>query len=129
MAETVIGLIQTALTGIPVDDGLAKPAPRHVVFYGDEGMYSAGDVAHTSNLVSFRFQLTYVVEGQSADGTQCRWMARKARAALIDKRPTVTGFSCGPIEHESTQVPRPDTDATIPAVFATDSFVILAATA
>lgn len=124
LADYLVARVQTALGTIPVDDGAPKAAPRHVAFYGDPGIYTAGDVAHTSDLVTFRFQLTYIVEGSGADRPQCDWMASKARAVLIDHVPVVAGLQLGPIEHETALAAKPDPDSTTAAVFSVDTFVV-----
>jgi len=124
LADYLIARVQTALGAIPVDDGDPKAAPRHVAFYGDSGVYTAGDVTHTSDLVTFRFQLTYIVEGPGADRPQCDWLASKARAALIDHVPTVAGFQLAPVEHETALAAKPDPDSTTSAVFSVDKFVV-----
>ena len=129
LADYLVARVQAALGAIPVDDGAPKAAPRHVAFYGDPGIYTAGDVAHTSDLVTFRFQLTYIVEGAGADRPQCDWMASKARAVLIDHVPVVVGFQFGPIEHGTALAAKSDPDSTTAAVFSVDTFVVRGARA
>lgn len=120
--------VATALDPIPLDDGMPAPAPRHVAFYADQALRTAGDVAHTSNLLTGRFQLTYIVEGTDADRVGVQWMQRQARAVLIDHVPVVAGSVWGPIELETTLPAKPDPDSTTSAVCAIDTFVVRGAT-
>lgn len=129
LADYLIARLKTVLGSIPIDDGDPQAAPQHVTFYADPGVYTAGNVAHTSDLVTFRFQLTYIVEGAGADRWQCDWLSALARPALIDHVPVVGGFVFGPIEHETALAAKPDPDSTTAAVFSVDTFVVRGATA
>jgi hypothetical protein len=122
--------VAAAVPGVPVYDGrVTTPADRYVVLYGDPGWRSSGDVAHTSNLVTFRFQLTYVTGGAQVSRKGCAWLADRCRGALVDVAPVVSGFLFGLVELESTQPIRPDFDAPTDVMFGVDSFVVLGAVA
>ena len=129
LADYLVARVTDAMAPLPVDDGKPKPAPRHVAFYADEPLRAAGDVAHTSNLLTGRFQLTYIGEGTEADRVRVQWMQRKARAVLIDHVPVVDGFVWSPIELETTIPARADCDAVDSPVSAIDTFVVRGATA
>lgn len=124
LSDYLLYRVQVALGDIPLDDGVSEAAPRHVTFYGDPGIYTAGDVGHTSDLVTFRFQFTYTTEGASADRGQCDFLAEKVRAVLIDHVPTAVGHVFGPIEHETALAAKSDPDSTTAAVFSVDTFVV-----
>lgn len=124
LADYLVDRIGTAIAPLPVDDARPEPAPRHVTFYADEPMRMAGDVAHTSNLLTGRFQCTYTAEGDGAYREQVQWMQRKVRGVLVDHVPAVDGFVWSPIELETTIPAKPDPDSTTFAIFAVDTFVV-----
>lgn len=129
LADYLVARVKTAMDPLPVDDGKSVKAPRHVAFYADEPLRTAEDVAHTSNLLTGRFQLTYIGEDADASRAPVQWMQRKARVALIDHVPVVDGFVWGPIELETTIPAKSDDDSTTSAVYAIDTFVVRGATA
>lgn len=133
LPDDVLARLTAVLGSAPVGDGKAPTVPdsdppktpaRYVVAYFDDGQRTAENVAHTSDLVTYRWQLTYAARGDSAVRSAVTWLREKAQAALIDVVPDVPGYQFGPIELETTRPTIPDPDvAGSPALFAVDLFV------
>lgn len=126
LPDDVLARLRAALGTAPVGDGTvpAGDPARYVVAYFDDGQRTAENVAHTSDLVTYRWQLTYACRGASAVRGAVTWLRQTCQAALIDVVPVVPGFQFGPIELETTRPTIPDPDvAGTPALFAVDQFV------
>jgi hypothetical protein len=126
LPDVVISMVSTALAGIPVTDTISPDgAPRYVRFTSDAGVRWAEDVAHTSDLVRYRFRLTYVADASPYGRRGVAAMVDRARAALIDVVPQVAGYVFGPIELEAVDQPiQLDPDAPADVLFGSDAFVV-----
>ena len=130
LPDVILDLVTAAVPDVPVHDGHVPTfTDRYVVLWADPGTVSAQDVAHTSDLVQYRFRLTYVTGGAQAGRRSVAWLAGHCRAALIDVMPTVPGWVFGPIELESTAPIQVDPDSETTVLYGVDSFVVLGARA
>lgn len=102
------GLELLATTGKPVFDNERIPPEQVGPYYR---VYTATERPPDAPANALRGQSTtwttrwYVVAVGETD-TAVRALAMLSRTALLDKRPTVAGRSCGPIRQEATQPPR-----------------------
>ncbi|WP_426566382.1 hypothetical protein ACPPVT_07500 [Angustibacter sp. McL0619] len=135
LPDATVVLLSAALAPVPFYDG-KLPANesdiplRYVVGYFDDGTPWAGDVAHTSDLCTYRFQLTYATKGSKASRRAVSWLRNTCRAALIDVVPDVDGWQFGPYELDLARPVEPDNDVpSSPALFAVDQFAIYGARA
>lgn len=102
------GLALLAATGIPVYDDERVP-PGAVskylrVYTATERPVDAGGNALRG--LSSAWTTRWYVHHVGQTDTATRALAMQSRTALLDKRPTVTGRSCGLIRQEAVQPPR-----------------------
>jgi hypothetical protein len=71
----------------------AGTAPPYVVIHPDQGTATTTRFDTASDWRNWSFQTDCV--GTTVE--QAQWMAEKVEAALLDKKPAVTGRVCGPI--------------------------------
>lgn len=136
LPDVALTLSRAALAGVdvfdgpPVDENGNKVSPpQYVAMWPDLGTPRAEDVAHTSDLVTYRLVFTYVTRGAQAGRDGVRWLTDKTRGALVDVVPTVPGWLFGPFEVESTRLLQDDPDEPELVLFASDTFVISGARA
>lgn len=86
------------------DSRPTSAAYPYVVVYADGGVKSSDREADERITHTQGFQTTVV--GSSA--AQCRAALDRVTARLENWRPTVTGWTCSKVEHETTQPVRPD---------------------
>lgn len=120
VASELLATLQAVDATIPVGDGKAPDGLRYAVLWAGEGLLSAQDVAHTSDLLSLDFQITSVGRGTP----EARWIARRLRDAIVDRVLTVPGWQLGPIVHDGSERPRDDNDRPdgVTVVFCIDRF-------
>ncbi|MGN6245114.1 MAG: hypothetical protein ACTHQ3_15790 [Motilibacteraceae bacterium] len=131
LPDVVIAMIEAALPGVPIGDTVSPAAPRYVRFNGDPGERWAEDVAHTSDLVRYRFRVTYVADAEPYGRKGVEWLIDRVRPALVDVVPQVTGYVFGPIELEpgAGQPIQIDDSAVTDVLFGSDGFVVMGARA
>jgi hypothetical protein len=116
-----VNAVKALLSAVPnvtvydakVPDNATYP---YVVVYADGGLASVNNLAAASSWRDWRFQTTSV--GTTPD--QARLIAEKAQAALLDATPTVTGRSCGRIQHDVSRDIQRDDDVVPPVLYAVD---------
>jgi len=105
-----------ALIGAQVTCYMAEapnnPTYPYAVLYADQGLGRRSTLAPDTTVRMVTFQTTCVGEGSEA----AQWAADKVRAAVEDVQPSVSGWSCGPVQHLASQPVRRDDDVD-PAVF------------
>jgi hypothetical protein len=108
-AIAVLGLLTGA--GVTCHDGAvpANPAYPYAVLYINEGDHEETDLTSASRQQAYDVQITAV----GATAASARIYATKARAALVDVIPTVTGRTCWPVRKTSSQPVREDRDVTL----------------
>jgi hypothetical protein len=100
-----------------------SPTYPYVVVYADGGVKSSDREADERISHAQGWQTTTV--GVSA--AQCRAALDRVNARLENWRPTVTGYTCSKVEHESAQALRPDESLPDRVVFyATDQWSTVA---
>jgi hypothetical protein len=105
------------------DSRPASPAYPYVIVYADGGVKSSDREADERVTHAQGWQTTVV--GSSA--AQCRAALDRATSRLENWRPTVTGWTCSKVEHESSQPVRPDESLPDRVVFyATDQWSLVA---
>ena len=132
VADAALASVQAGLAPVPVYDGHVPDSPpeRYAVLYPDAGTVAAQALDGVSDLGTFRFRLTYVTRGGQAGRRGVEFLARKARAALVDQTLDVPDWALGPVLHESTEPVRRDEDEPSALVlFASDGFVTYGARA
>lgn len=129
LPDAALALVTAAVPGVPVYDGRVVKADRYVVLWSDAGLLSAQDVAQTSDLITYRFRLTYVSGGAQVGRRTCAWLADRCRFALVDIVPIVDGWQFGPIALESTQPIQLDPDEPTDVMYGSDGFVVSGARA
>jgi hypothetical protein len=107
--DVILAMLKAAVSpAVTYDAHVPKnDEERYAVLYIAAGAFRAEDVAHTSDLVTFRWQVTSVGTSRA----QAQWVADRSRDGLIDRRPQVEGWVLGPVEHVNTQQIRSDSDA------------------
>lgn len=114
---TAVRALLTA-AGLTVYDGKVPdgPAMPYVVVYADGGLAAPDNLASVSTWRMWGFQTTAV--GTTAD--QARLVAEKAQGALLDVTPTVSGRTCGRIQHDTSRDVQRDDDVVPPVMYAVD---------
>lgn len=120
-AGAVVALLQGA--GLTVYDARVPDSPTlpYVVLYAEPGLLQRSALAATSGWLDWPFQVTAVGKERS----QAAWAAQKARAALVDVAPTVTGRTCSPILQDSSQPITRDDDITPPVFYVAAGYRLL----
>lgn len=101
-----------AQTGKPVGKGKrpAGASPPYAVLRSTTGRQAEGSL-DDPNQISYP---TFIVFYVGDDSDEAQWMQQKARAALLGWRPTLTGFSPGPVELDLENViDGPDLDGPV----------------
>jgi hypothetical protein len=101
----------------------AEPPKRYVAYWPDHGTRDALAVCGVSDDVMYRFQTTSV----APDRQQAEWLAERICDGVVDLKPAVTGWECGPIGHTYAQQPQHDeTVMEHPVVYMADLFEVRA---
>lgn len=122
--DTVLGMIGAAVLDVSVFDGSVptEPPERYAVFYPDIGTLDALTVCGTSDSAVFRFQVTSV----APDRAMAAWIAAHIRDDIVDARPSVDGWECGPIRHTYSMLPQRDESVMEHhVVYAVDQYALL----
>lgn len=110
----VQALLSLVRAVVPCYDGKVpdEPSIPYTVIYPSQGDLGWASLEGDSTTLDLSFQITAV----GLTRAQAGWAADKARVALLDKKPTVTGRACGQILQESS-VPIQRDDDVVPPVF------------
>lgn len=105
---------QALLVGVAVDDAESPnlaPVPR-VVLYGNQGLSTREALCTSPDGAHVTIQSTCVGETREQAGL----MLDQVTVLVQDKRPVVIGWTCGPVQMLSSNLPIRDDDVD-PAVF------------
>jgi hypothetical protein len=125
LPDTVLAMIQAAVPGITVYDGIipSTPADRYAIVYIDDGTLAAVSACNTSDSATLRWQVTSV----AGDRQKASWIATKIRDTTVDSTPNPDGWVCGRIQHVFSERPgRDETVADRPVVYKPDVYDLLA---
>lgn len=114
MSNAHIDAFKALLASVTVDDAETPnfaELPR-VVLYADPDASTREALCATRDGANITIQTTCI--GATRD--QAGWMVDRVTELVEDKRPVVTGFTCGPIQNLFSNLPRRDDDVD-PAVF------------
>lgn len=114
MSNAHIDAFKALLASVNVDDAETPnfaELPR-VVLYADQGASTREALCSSPDGAVVTIQTTCV--GTTRE--QAGWMLDKVSTLVENQRPTVSGFTCGPIQNLFGNLPRRDDD-TDPAVF------------
>lgn len=125
VGDAVLALVEAAVPGVTVYDAhvpsstATSPLPgRYVVVYPTTPQLSAEGLC-ASDTVRAEWQVTSV----GATRPEAQWLAEHVRDGLVDRRPTVPGMTCAPIEHTGSQPVRWDDQVAGRVVlYATDQY-------
>lgn len=98
-----------------------NPVKPYIVVYGNQGLPENASMDDKASLLHFTYRTTKV----GVSKAQVRALADRELAALLDKRPTVAGRSCGQISKLSSQDIRPDNDVSPPVLFGVDTWTFI----
>ena len=113
LADAVLALLR-ADPNLTVYDGIVPESPAYpfVVAYFDAGTRSPYTLAGQSSSSVHRFQCSVNAD----NAVSARIVAGKVLGRLLDVRPTVTGWTCWPIRHESSPPAYTDDSLATPVV-------------
>lgn len=97
-------------------------APPYVILHADQGHGRVTSYAADTDHLTFTFQTTSV----GVTDEQAKWAADKARGAVEDVRPTVSGWSCRRIRQVDTQPVDRDDKIDPPLFYAVDVWQYIA---
>ena len=111
LAQACLQLL--AATGIPLVDDERVPGSLPSRYFRVYTATERPDDADGNALIgrSSTWTTRWYVHHVGQNDTAVRALSMQSRTALLDKRPTVTGRSCGLIRQEAVQPPRRDENA------------------